>query len=97
MLQYRLLQLKEEQPVIGDVRGQGLMIGLDIVKDPATKEPAPEIAARIAEGAKRRGVIVGRGGTNGNILRINPPMCIDENDVRFLSEVLDESCRGRTT
>jgi alanine-glyoxylate transaminase / (R)-3-amino-2-methylpropionate-pyruvate transaminase len=94
LLHEKLLQLKKEQPAIGDVRGQGLMVGVDVVRDPATREPGPEIAARIAEGAKSRGVIVGRGGTHGNILRINPPMCIDENDVRVLADVLNESCRA---
>lgn len=93
LLREQLLQLKKDKPVIGDVRGQGLMIGVDVVKDPGTREPSPETAARIAEGAKSRGVIVGRGGTHGNILRINPPMCIDENDIRFLADVLKESCR----
>jgi alanine-glyoxylate transaminase / (R)-3-amino-2-methylpropionate-pyruvate transaminase len=89
-----LLQLQKAHPVIGDVRGRGLMVGVDIVKDPATREPSPEIAAKIAEGAKGRGVIVGRGGTHGNILRINPPMCLEKRDVGFLSEVLDDSCKA---
>ena len=61
LLREQLLELKET-PAIGDVRGQGLMIGVDVVKDPSTKDPNPETAARIAEGAKSRGVIVGRGG-----------------------------------
>lgn len=91
MLKEELMQLKRETPVIGDVRGQGLMVGVDVVKNPGTKEPCPEHAARIAEGAKSRGVIIGRGGTYGNILRINPPMCIAQKDIRFVTEVLKES------
>jgi len=61
--------------MIGDVRGHGLMMGVEVVKDRGTKEPGAEIAARITEGAKERNLIVGRGGTHGNVLRINPPMC----------------------
>jgi alanine-glyoxylate transaminase / (R)-3-amino-2-methylpropionate-pyruvate transaminase len=93
-LQENLLQLQKIYPALGDVRGRGLMIGVEIVRDTITKEPGPEIAAKIAEGAKDRGVLVGRGGVHGNVLRINPPMCIEKEDVGFLSNVLDESCRA---
>jgi alanine-glyoxylate transaminase/(R)-3-amino-2-methylpropionate-pyruvate transaminase len=94
ILKNKLMQLKNENPVIGDVRGNGLMIGVELVRDPESRLPAPEIAAIIAEGCKNRGLIVGRGGTNGNVLRINPPMCINEQDVQFLADVLNESCRA---
>jgi alanine-glyoxylate transaminase/(R)-3-amino-2-methylpropionate-pyruvate transaminase len=93
LLKDKLMHLKGETPVIGDVRGQGLMLGVDVVKNAGTKEPGPEIASQIVEQAKSRGIIFGRGGVHANILRINPPMCIDENDIDYITGVLRESCR----
>jgi len=84
-------QLKKQHRFIGDVRGHGLMIGVELVKDPATKEPAPEIASQLAEAAKNNHVIVGRGGTYGNVLRINPPMCVTQEDVDLIAQVLGDA------
>jgi alanine-glyoxylate transaminase/(R)-3-amino-2-methylpropionate-pyruvate transaminase len=77
--------------VIGDVRGKGLMVGVELVKDPSTKEPAVEEAARVFETARDNGVIMGKGGIFGNVLRINPPMCLGKEDVLFFSDVMEES------
>ena len=93
LLMEKLDKVKTDHDVIGDVRGHGLMVGVELVKDRLTKEPAPDQAARVAEMAKENGLIVGRGGTLGNILRINPPLCIQEHDIQFISDVLNESCR----
>ena len=68
--------MQKDFPVIGDVRGQGLLIGLELVKDPKTKEPAPELAAEIMERAKEAGLLIGKGGLWGNVIRMAPPMCI---------------------
>lgn len=92
LLVNKLAQVKKENPVVGNVRGRGLMVGVELVKDHATKEPAPEFAAMIAENNKKNGLILGRGGALGNVLRINPPMCIEANDIEFIAEVLHDSC-----
>ncbi len=92
LLMERLASVKARRDVIGDYRGRGLMVGVEIVKDRGTKTPAPEEAARIAETAKDRGLIVGRGGIFGNVLRINPPICVNEQDIAFIADVLDEAC-----
>src|SRR6185295_14473636 len=61
--------LKEKHQVVGDVRGMGLMQGLELVKDRETKEPAPQAIARVMEETKRRRVLIGKGGLYGNVIR----------------------------
>ncbi len=82
-------KLMSRHDVIGDVRGKGLMIGVELVKDRNTKEPAGDECARIFERARELGLLIGKGGFYGNVLRIKPPMCISRADVNFLIEVLD--------
>jgi alanine-glyoxylate transaminase / (R)-3-amino-2-methylpropionate-pyruvate transaminase len=93
-----LNELKKSHPLIGDVRGKGLMIGVELVVDRKTKEPATKQTADIMERAKNLGVLLGKGGYFGNILRVKPPMCINEADIDFLLQVLDvclhEASRG---
>jgi alanine-glyoxylate transaminase/(R)-3-amino-2-methylpropionate-pyruvate transaminase len=84
------LQLRHE--IIGDVRGKGLMIGVELVADRKTKAPARDECARVLEHAKDLGLLIGRGGFHGNVLRIKPPMCITRADVDFMLEVLDIAC-----
>jgi alanine-glyoxylate transaminase / (R)-3-amino-2-methylpropionate-pyruvate transaminase len=88
-----LARLKESHDIIGDFRGRGLMMGVECVKDRASKEPAPDEAARIAETAKDKGLILGRGGVHHNILRINPPICANADDMQFVIETLDQCCQ----
>lgn len=64
-------------PMIGDVRGRGLMIGVELV-EPGTTTPAPGRAAAVMEATKRRGLLVGKGGLHGNVLRIAPPLTLTE-------------------
>ena len=91
LMMEKLHKIQSKHSVIGEVRGRGLMVGIDLVKDRNTKEPAEEEAARVSETAKDNGVIMGKGGALGNVLRINPPMCIQEEDVKFFTEVLQDS------
>ena len=81
--------LADRHALIGEVRGRGLMIGVELVKDRATKEPAKEETLRIFETAKDLGLLIGKGGFHGNVLRIKPPMCFTKADADFLLEVLD--------
>jgi alanine-glyoxylate transaminase/(R)-3-amino-2-methylpropionate-pyruvate transaminase len=89
-LKDRLLALQDQHRLIGDVRGLGLMLGVELVRDRKTKEPAASEAAEVLELSKQRGLIIGKGGLFGNTLRIKPPMCITKNDADFLVDVLDE-------
>ncbi|BBO32454.1 aspartate aminotransferase family protein [Lacipirellula parvula] len=89
-LKNRLLELQERHPLIGDVRGKGLMLGVELVRDRKTKEPANTEAADVMERTKERGLIIGKGGLFGNTLRIKPPMCLNKDDADFLVDCLDE-------
>ncbi|MHC5023731.1 MAG: aspartate aminotransferase family protein [Planctomycetota bacterium] len=86
-----LVELQRSHPVIGDVRGRGLMVGLELVTDPASKEPATELTADVLERCKDLGLLVGKGGFFGNVLRLKPPMCIAAADIDFLLGALDRA------
>ncbi len=90
-LKQRLLELQEKQPLIGEVRGMGLMLGVELVRDRVTKEPASTEAADMLELTKERGLLIGKGGLYGNVLRIKPPMCITKDDADFMVDCLSES------
>ncbi|MFQ5424045.1 MAG: aspartate aminotransferase family protein [Phycisphaerae bacterium] len=83
--------LADKHPLIGEVRGMGLMLGVELVRDHRTKEPAGPETARILEEAKTRGLLLGKGGFHGNVLRIKPPMCLIAEDADFIVACLDES------
>jgi len=82
-------KLQERHDLIGDVRGMGLMLGVELVTNRETKEPATNEAVRVLDECRKMGVLIGRGGLFGNVLRIKPPMCINEQDADFALEVLD--------
>ena len=73
-----LEDLQKKNTIIGDVRGRGLMIGFELVKDPETKKPASGEAIKMVNLLKNEGVIIGLGGLFGNVLRLQPPLCITE-------------------
>jgi len=87
-------KLAEKHNLIGDVRGLGLMLGVELVRDRGTKEPAKEECAEVFERCKDLGLLIGKGGLFGNTLRIKPPMCITEADAAFMLEVIDEAMSG---
>jgi alanine-glyoxylate transaminase / (R)-3-amino-2-methylpropionate-pyruvate transaminase len=82
-------KLKEKHKIIGDVRGKGLMLGIELVKDRTTKEPAKAECSQVMETCKDMGLLLGRGGLWGQTIRFAPPMCINQADADFLLEVLD--------
>ena len=66
---------------VGEVRGMGLMIGMELVEDRATKEPSPTKTVALMEEAKKEGLLIGKGGLSGNVLRIAPPMLVTEGEI----------------
>ena len=90
-LRERLLELAERYPLIGDVRGMGLLQAIELVRDRQTKEPAPAETARLMEAARRNGLLIGKGGLYGNAIRISPPMNIGRADVDEFARLLDRA------
>ena len=89
--------LKKKYPkTIGDVRGMGLMQGLELVADETVQDrtPAPEKAVRLFEETKKRGLLIGKGGLYGNVIRISPPLVVSASEVDEALKTLDESLAG---
>jgi alanine-glyoxylate transaminase/(R)-3-amino-2-methylpropionate-pyruvate transaminase len=84
-------QLAKKHALIGEVRGLGLMMGIELVKDRASKIPAKEECAAVFEKCRELGLLIGKGGLWGNTLRIKPPMIFTEADADFMIAVLDEA------
>jgi 4-aminobutyrate aminotransferase len=83
----RLNGLKEKYRAIGEVRGMGLIQGLEIVK--AKKEPAPDFVTEIFESTKEEGLLIGKGGLYGNVIRIAPPLTIGKGDIDQAIQIMD--------
>lgn len=85
----RLEELKDKYPLVGDVRGMGLILGVELVRE--HKEPASEEILQVFEATKKRGLLIGKGGLYGNVIRIAPPLNIDKSDVDEAVRILDEA------
>ncbi|MFN2390754.1 MAG: aspartate aminotransferase family protein [Pyrinomonadaceae bacterium] len=90
-LREKLEELKEKYPIIGDVRGMGLMQGIELVKNRKTKEPAPEAVLKVFEETKRQGVLIGKGGLYGNVIRTGMMLNSTKDNVDELVAALDKS------
>ena len=89
---FRKLQLRYE--AIGDVRGQGLFLGIELVTDRKTRVPATALARKVADGARERGILIGTEGPHDNVLKMRPAMIFSQTNADFLLEVLDESFKA---
>jgi len=88
-LQVRLKDLKERYSMIGDVRGRGLMLAIELVKDRRTKEPDPETTVEVFEHCRAHGLILSKSGPHRSVLRMVPPFCLTLEDVEDVAEGLD--------
>lgn len=87
----RLKDLQQRHKAIGDVRGCGLMLAIEMVKDRKTKEPDAGITAAVFEKCRDQGLILSKSGPNRSVLRMVPPMCISVADVDQVAEGLDRA------
>jgi 4-aminobutyrate aminotransferase-like enzyme len=88
-LRESLIELQDKYPVIGDVRGMGLMQGIELVKDRMTKEPNPEALLKVFEETKRQGVLIGKGGLYGNVIRTGMMLNSTKDNVDEMVAALD--------
>ncbi|WP_457581224.1 aminotransferase class III-fold pyridoxal phosphate-dependent enzyme [Ensifer canadensis] len=86
---FKAMQARYE--VIGDVRGMGLFLGIELVSDRKTKAPATEFARAVSNGARQRGVLMGTEGPHDNVLKMRPPMIFSKRDADHLLAVLEET------
>jgi alanine-glyoxylate transaminase/(R)-3-amino-2-methylpropionate-pyruvate transaminase len=86
-----LRALMARHRLIGDVRGMGLMLGVELVRDRGTQVPAKEETLHVLEHLRELGALVGKGGLDGNVLRIKPPLCITAEDADFAVDALSRA------
>lgn len=86
-----LEKLKEKYSIIGDVRGRGLMQGIELVKDRESKEPSAKATKHLFEVTKKLGLIIGKGGLYGNVIRIAPPMKVTEEQIAIALNLLGKA------
>ncbi|MFX1472942.1 MAG: aspartate aminotransferase family protein [Promethearchaeota archaeon] len=84
-LKKKLKTLEEDHKLVGEVRGQGMMLGVELVRDEVTKDPASKEMMQVMELTKERGLLVGKGGLDGNVIRVQPPL-------ELTAEQIDKSC-----
>jgi 4-aminobutyrate aminotransferase-like enzyme len=87
----RLRPLIDRYPMVGDVRGSGLFLGVELVRDRDTLEPAGAEASFVANRMRERGVLLGTDGPHHNVVKIRPPMPFSEGDADLLVDVLERS------
>ncbi len=86
-----LRTLEQSSQIVGDVRGKGLMLGVEIVTDKATKEPAAALARRVRTACRRRGLLMEIGGHYGNVARFLPPLVVTEELARKGLEIFADA------
>jgi 4-aminobutyrate aminotransferase-like enzyme len=85
-----LRELAHRHPIIGDVRGAGLFLGVELVRDRKSLEPATREASRVVEALRDRGILTGTEGPHHNVVKIRPPMCVSMADADRIVETFDE-------
>lgn len=86
----RLRERLAERSGVGDVRGRGLFVGIELVSDREARTPDPEGAARAVRELRNRGVLVGRGGRYGNVLKLSPPLVVEEQELELGLTTIEE-------
>ncbi|MCL4854961.1 MAG: aminotransferase class III-fold pyridoxal phosphate-dependent enzyme, partial [Bryobacteraceae bacterium] len=91
VMKARLLQIQEKSPYVGDVRGRGLVMGVELVKDKKTKEPAPDLTRKLIDVAVQNGLLIGSVGVFGNVIRVAPPLVISEAEAHESLDIFEKS------
>jgi 4-aminobutyrate aminotransferase/(S)-3-amino-2-methylpropionate transaminase len=87
----RLREIQERSPYVGDVRGKGLVMGVELVKDKKTKEPAPDLTRKLIDRCAQNGLLIGSVGVFGNVIRVAPPLVITEAEAHESLDIFEKS------
>ena len=90
----RLREMTADHPHVGEVRGLGMMIGIELVRDRESRAPAPELAGRVVVETLRRGVLTLGGGIHGNVLSLSPPFVLTDAQADAALSILGEVLGG---
>ncbi|MGI9288167.1 MAG: aspartate aminotransferase family protein [Pseudomonadales bacterium] len=90
-LKQRLLELAERQPLIGQIHGLGLFLGVELVHDRQTRRPAVDVARLVPDAMKDRGIIMGMTGRYGNVLKLRPPLVFSRENADQLVDTLADA------
>jgi 4-aminobutyrate aminotransferase-like enzyme len=90
-----LVALAGRHPLIGDVRGEGLLLGVELVDDQQTRAPAAGQARRVTEAIRERGILLGATGPAGNVLKIRPPLVFQREHADLVLQTLDDVLASR--
>jgi taurine-pyruvate aminotransferase len=98
-LRNRLSALIGEHPYVGDIRGKGLLVGIELVKDKSTKNPLEaNLVDKVISGCRKKGLIIGKNGATvagyNNVLTLSPPLSISEEDIDFIINIMEEEIKG---
>ena len=91
IMKARLLEIKERSPYVGDVRGMGLVMGVELVRDKKTKEPAPDLTRKLIDLAAENGLLIGSVGIFGNVIRVAPPLVITEAEAHESLDIFEKA------
>ena len=86
-----LQTLKEKHKIVGDIRGHGMMQGIELVCDRDTKEPATQEMLKVMEICRENGLLIGKGGIDSNVIRIQPPLELTQEQANEASNILDNA------
>ncbi len=91
LMKARLLEIQERSPYVGDVRGMGLVMGVELVHDKKTKEPAPDLTRKLIDLAAASGLLIGSVGIFGNVIRVAPPLVITETQAQESLDIFERA------
>ncbi len=91
LLKKKMEELKEDHKIVGEVRGQGMMLGIELVRNQETKEPAMQEMLMVMEFCRDKGLLIGKGGLDNNVIRLQPPLELNEMQIGKACEILDDA------
>ncbi len=90
-LKKNLVSLQEDHKIVGEVRGQGMMLGIELVRDQKTKEPATKEMLKVMEYCREKGLLIGKGGLDNNVIRLQPPLELTKEQMEEACAILGEA------